>query len=132
LKTGEWAPQVNGAESKEVQEDGRPCLYLQATGEANASWRMSLNVPAGKYRFEARLKTRGVEAIAAENGEGAGLRVSGGTRAGQKSLKGDSAWEVIAYEINSPGQDYTLVAELRARKGEMWIDRDSLRVVRVP
>ena len=132
LKTGEWAPQVNGAESKEVQEDGRPCLYLQATGEANASWRMSLNVPAGKYRFEARLKTRGVEAITAENGEGAGLRVSGGTRVGQKSLKGDSAWEVIAYEINSPGQDYTLVAELRARKGEMWIDRDSLRVVRVP
>jgi spore coat protein H len=132
LKTGEWAPQVNGGESKEVQEDGRPCFYLQAKGEANASWRMSLNIPAGKYRFEARLKTRGVDAVAAENGEGAGLRVSGGSRAGQKCLKGDAPWEVIAYEINSAGQDYTLVAELRARSGELWIDRESLRVVRVP
>ena len=132
LKTGEWTPQVANAESKEVQEDGRPCLYLQATGEANASWRLGLNLPAGKFRFEARIKTRGVEAIPVETGQGAGLRVSGGTRAGQKALQGDSAWEVLTYEIDSPGRDYTLVAELRARKGEIWIDRESLRVVRVP
>ena len=78
------------------------------------------------------MKTRGVEAAASETGEGAGLRVSGGSRAGQKALKGDSAWEVLAFPIESPGRDYTLVAELRATKGEMWIDRESLRVVRVP
>ena len=132
LKTGEWSPQVANAESKEVQEDGRACLYLQAKGEANASWRLNLNVPAGKFRFEARIKTRGVEAMTSEVGEGAGLRVSGSSRAGQKSLKGDSAWEVLSYEIDSPGRDFALVAELRARAGEMWIERESLRVVRVP
>ncbi len=132
LKASEWAPQVQNAESKEVQEDGKPCLYLKATGEANASWRVGLSIPAGKFRFEARIKTRGVDAMPTEVGEGAGLRVSGGTRAGQKALKGDAPWEVISYLIESPGRDYNLVAELRARKGEMWIDRESLRVVRVP
>jgi hypothetical protein len=132
LKTAEWSPQVSNAESKEVQEDGKACLYLQAKGEANASWRLGLTVPTGKFRFEARIKTRGVDALTAESGEGAGLRVSGGSRAGQKSLKGDSGWEVLSYDIDSPGRDFTLVAELRARAGELWIDRESLRVVRVP
>ena len=132
LKGSDWAPQVQNAESKELQEDGKPCLYLKATGDSNASWRLGLSVPAGKFRFEARIKTRGVEAMPVETGEGAGLRVSGGTRTGQKALKGDTSWETISYEIDSPGRDYTLVAELRARKGEMWIDRESLRVVRVP
>ena len=47
-------------------------------------------------------------------------------------MKGDSPWELISYLIESPGRDYNLVAELRARKGEMWIDRESLRVVRMP
>ena len=132
LKASDWAPQVQNGESKETQEDGKKCYYLKATGDANASWRLGLAVPAGKYRFEARIKTRGVDAMQVETGEGAGLRVSGGTRAGQKALKGDSSWELLTYDIDSPGRDYTLVAELRARKGEMWIDRDSLRVVRVP
>jgi spore coat protein H len=132
LKTGEWSAQAANAESKEIQEDGRACLYLQAKGEATASWRLNLNVPPGKFRFEARVKTRGVDPLPSDVGEGAGLRVSGGSRQGQKSLKGDAAWEVLSYEIDSPGRDYALVAELRAKAGEMWIDRESLRVVRVP
>lgn len=132
IKVDDWSPQVVNAESKELQEDGRACLYLLAKGEADASWRLSVTVPPGKFRFQARIKTRGVDAMTVETGEGAGLRVSGSSRAGQKALKGNSAWEIISYDIISPGRNYMLIAELRARSGEMWIDRESLRVVPLP
>ena len=132
LKGGGWAAQVTNAESREVDEDGKKCLYLKATGEANASWRLSVPVPVGKYRFEAWLKTRGVDPLVTDSGDGAGLRISGGNRKEQKSLKGDAPWEALSFEINSGGGDVVLVAELRAKAGELWIDRESLRIVRVP
>lgn len=132
LKGGGWNAQVTNAESKEADEDGKKCLYLKATGEANASWRLGQPVPSGKYRFEARVKTRGVDPLETESGDGAGLRISGGNRKGQKFLKGDAPWEVLSYEFESGGGDVTLVAELRAKAGELWIDRESLRIVRVP
>ncbi len=113
LGAGAWAPQVEN-------------------GEANASWRLNIAVPPGKYRFEARLKTRGVDPLAVDVGEGAGLRVSGGSRKGQPFLKGDTPWQPVSFDIESSGRDFVLVAELRAKAGELWIDRKSLRIVRMP
>lgn len=132
LKGGAWNPQVTNGESREADEDGKKCLYLKATGEANASWRLGQPVPSGKYRFEARVKARGIDPLETESGDGAGLRISGGNRKGQKFLKGDAPWEVLSYEFESGGGDVALVVELRAKAGELWIDRDSLRIVRVP
>jgi hypothetical protein len=65
------------------------------------------------------------------SGEGAGLRISGGTRAGQNAAKGDTPWQTIGYEFAAPGGDVVLVAELRATKGEVWFERDAFRLVRV-
>jgi hypothetical protein len=132
LAEGAWSPELSNAESQEVDEDGRRCLLLRAKGEAKASWRMTVSVPPGKFRFEAQMKTRGVDPVPSESGTGAGLRVSGGTRQGQKSLSGDAAWQPLAYEIDSPGRDFVLVVELRAKAGEAWVDRKSLRLVRLP
>jgi hypothetical protein len=47
-------------------------------------------------------------------------------------LSGTTPWQPLTYDIDSPGRDFTLVLELRAKAGEMWIDRKSLHVVRVP
>ncbi len=127
-----WAPQLDKAEAEEVDLDGRRCLHLRATGEANASWRVHVNVPAGKFRFEAQMKTRGVEPLQVASGEGAGVRVSGGTRKAPNALKGDVPWQRVSYDIDSQGGDVVLVVELRARAGEAWIDRKSLRLVRAP
>ncbi len=93
--------------------------------------------PANQARYielllETYEKTRGVVPIPSASGKGAGLRISGGSRQGQKMLKGDSPWETLSYEINSTGSDSVLVVELRASAGEMWIDRETLRVIRVP
>ena len=132
LAEAAWAPQADNAEAQEVDADGRRCLLLRAKGDANASWRVGMQIPAGKFRFEARLKTRGVIPLPAETGEGAGLRVSGGSRKGLKALTGDTPWTPLSYEIESSGRDFTLVIELRAKAGELWVDRQSLRLVRVP
>ena len=127
-----WTAQDENADTKEITEEGIACLHIKAKGDTHASWLASFTLPAGKFRFEARLKTRGVVPLPSKTGEGAGVRVSGGSRQGQKSLAGDTKWQDMSYEIDSPGRDYSLVAELRARAGEMWIDRKSLRIVKVP
>lgn len=132
LKTGAWEKQVENAEGDEVEEDRHGCLHLKATGNANASWRLSLIVPAGKFRFTARMKTKGLEPLTAETGDGAGLRLSGGSRQGQKSLKGNAPWQYLTYDFESTGKEVTLVAEMRATAGELWIERESLRLSRTP
>jgi hypothetical protein len=130
LGAAEWTAQAQNAEANEATENGRRCLRLRATGEASASWRTGIAVPAGKFRFEAKARTIGVDPLPGESGDGAGLRISGGTRKGQKSLSGDAPWQPVSYEFESAGGDVVLVIELRAKAGELWVDRQSLRVVR--
>jgi hypothetical protein len=127
-----WAPQLDNGEAQEGDNDGRKCLHLRATGDANASWRTRVTVPAGKFRFEAQMKTHGVDPLPVASGEGAGVRVSGGSRKAPNALKGDVPWQRVSYDIDSQGGDVVLVVELRARAGEVWVDRKSLRLVRAP
>ena len=130
LKTGSWISQAENAEANEVVEDRHPSLHLKATGDATASWRLTLAAPAGKFRFTARMKTRGVEVAPSETG--AGLRISGGSPQGQRELQGTVAWQTLTCDFDSTGSDVTLVAELRAKAGEVWIDKESLRLARLP
>ncbi len=132
LADAAWAPQLENGEGQEAENDGKKCLHLRAKGDANLSWRTTVQVPAGKFRFEARMKAQGVDPLPTNTGEGAGLRVSGGTRTAPNALRGNTPWQALSYEIDSPGREFVLVVELRARAGEVWIDRSSLRLVRVP
>jgi hypothetical protein len=131
IGTSPWAPQLENAEGKELQADGRNCLYLKATAEnANGSWRLTVNAPPGKYRLEGIVKVRSVQ-VSANGGsnEGGGVRISGGTRT--TGLHGSTDWNRIFYDFAGTGGDQVLVIELRAKSGEMWIDRGSLRLVKV-
>jgi hypothetical protein len=65
------------------------------------------------------------------SGEGAGVRVSGGTRLGRNVLEGDTSWKPLSYEFTTAGGETTLVAELRAQAGEMWVERKTLRLMKV-
>jgi hypothetical protein len=132
LADAPWAPQLENGEAGETENDGRKCLHLRAKGDANASWRTGIQVPAGKFRFEARMKTQGVEPLPTQSGEGAGIRISGGSRQPPNALRGNTGWQSLSYEIESGGRDVVLVIELRARAGEAWVDRKSLRLVRIP
>ncbi len=130
LGAGVWLPQMRDAEGRETEAEGRRCFYIKATGpQGNGSWRLPVRVPAGRYRFEALIKLKGVQAISASTGEGAGLRVSGGDRT--TGLRNDTGWQKVSYDLLFEG-DQVLVAELRAMAGEMWIDRGSLMIVKAP
>lgn len=127
-----WVAQGDNAKSSEIAHDGRKVLLIQATGECKASWRCALQLPAGKYRFEGLIGTRGVVAVETPSGAGAGLRISGGSRLGKNALSENRNWTETRFEFESPGGDQVLVAELCARAGELWIDRKSLSIRKMP
>jgi hypothetical protein len=88
-----------------------------------------VTLPPGRYRFEAMVKTAGVEG-GDEVGEGAGLRISGGKRRGVNGLTGNAAWQTLGFEFDGGG-DTVLVAEVRSGKGEMWLQTESLQLVKL-
>ncbi len=126
-----WGPASGAggdAAMDEAVADGKKCLHIRANSASAGSWRRTMNLPAGKYRFEARVKTAGVVASDDAKNKGAALRISGGNK-GTDYADGDSAWKSLGYNFESPGGDLILVAELRGQKGDAWFERDSLRVV---
>jgi spore coat protein H len=134
-KIGGWASK---------KDTGDPVFDRPKTGETNtlhingnkgpcvASWRTRLVLPEGKYKFMARARASGVEPQPSdETGIGAGIRISGGKR--QAKLVGDSDWATLDYDfdIMPGGDEVELVAELRAKKGEVWFERGSMKLVKL-
>ncbi len=126
-----WQPQGSAAQSEERADEGKACFYIRADGDTSASWRRTLPLEPGNYRFEARLRTKGVVAAQSSSGEGAGVRISGGTRSSVNAVSGDAPWQGVAFPFAASGGEVMLVVELRATKGEMWCEKDSLQIVRV-
>ena len=120
---------AEGGQGDEVKIENRDCLRLVATGAASPSWRQTVRLEAGRYRFEVMARTAGVAATDDERGKGAGLRVSGLPKRAN-FIEGDAAWQALSYEFETGGGDVPLVAELRATKGEVWFLRDSFKIVR--
>ncbi len=128
---GDWRVEGSAAQTDQVKIDDRAALHIRTDNETSASWRKSIALEPGHYRFEANVKTAHVAATQNPSGEGAGIRVSGGTRAGQNGAKGDSGWQTLKFEFDAPGGEVVLVAELRASKGEAWFQTDSMQLTRV-
>jgi spore coat protein H len=126
-----WRTEGSASKIEEANSEGKPVLRIHAEGDTTASWRKNLHLTPGKYRFEGRVRTAGVQASESSSGNGAGLRISGGTRTGQNSIAGDSAWQTVGFQFDTPGGDVILVAELRATKGEAMFDKDSFQLIRV-
>lgn len=121
----DWHPHEPGdAKVGPVESEGMTELLIEVgeSGHCLASWRQRVLLAHGKYRFEARMRTLGVEPIADDRGRGAGLRISGVNR--ENELSGDSEWQQPHYdfEIADEMGEVELVAELRATKGQLWIE----------
>jgi hypothetical protein len=126
----QWRSEGGGT-LQELELDKQKCLHIRADGSASASWRRTVLLPPGKYRFEAQVKVSNVEGQGDSSGEGAGLRISGATRTGLNGLKGNSQWQKIGYEFEATGADTILVAELRSQKGEAWFQAESFQLVKL-
>ena len=122
---------AGGGALDEQNVDGKHCLHIRADGSAAASWRRTVALPPGRYRFEAMVKTAEVAAGGDASGDGAGLRISGGTRKGVNGLMGNAAWQKVGFEFDASGAEVILVAELRSGKGEAWFQSESLQIVKL-
>jgi len=67
------------------------------------------------------------------NHHGASLRVASGGTEGSRGVTGTSLWQELAteFEVVEAEREVELVCELRASAGDVWFDRDSLKLVRV-
>jgi hypothetical protein len=114
-----------------LHEGDKSLLYIKA-GSAGcvASWRRSVFLPGGKYRFVGSARTVEVDPRTDKPSIGAGIRISRDER--KNKLVGDVSWTEIEheFEVMEGGDDKVMVCELRAKKGEVWFDVSSLRIVR--
>jgi hypothetical protein len=133
MKLTAWEPKTDLGEAKLAREKdakGVDALHISTAGGCTASWRTNVQLPPGKYRFEARVKTQGVVLNPDDARAGAGLRVSR-YRTGQKN-KGNRDWTPVNFdlEVREDQGEVELVCELRADQGDVWFDLDSLKLSR--
>lgn len=137
-KLSGWRKKTDRQSAPAIHErtlDGsRHVLHISTTTNAYsvASWRTKILLPQGRYVFEGDLRGAGIIAQTNAVGLGAGLRISQGKR--EAKLVGDAPWTHMQYDvkIEEPESDVELVCELRAVRGDVWFDEDSLRVRKRP
>lgn len=132
-----WQPRNEGSNAKletVTSPDGKKAFLITANSQRTvASWRARLNLPAGRYALEGRLKGQNIDAVQTEKGEGAGLRIGGNIQPRPNKLAGSTEWTPITYEFSlANGGEVELIAELRANKGTVLFDAESLKLVKRP
>jgi hypothetical protein len=130
---GRWNSVTNfgAAVVAESVNSGRPVLSISAPGGVSVgSWRTKVLLEEGRYRFEGRMHIKDVAGDPRDGRAGAGLRVYG--RPASQKVLGSADWKDVACEFEVPEgmREVELICELRAHQGEVWFDRDSLRLVR--
>jgi hypothetical protein len=123
---------LDGGAKQEDGPGGVPSLSLQAGKVTASSWRTTVHLEAGRYRFKCRVATREVLPMDFGNRHGAALRVLGeGGRSPE--LVGNSNWRelMIDFRVVEQARDLSLICELRGRSGQVWFERASLQLVKL-
>ncbi len=126
-----WAEVPDTDLEKRVRPDGQAVLFIAAHSPATcASWRTRLRLPAGNYRFEGEVATRGVRLVPEARDPGVGLRVVPARRGiGLSGTVGDTP---MSHDFRvDHATEVVFVAELSGHAGSVEFLRDSLRVVRL-
>jgi hypothetical protein len=127
-----WTWSTDKGDAKEVNLGGKDSLYLKIGTEKGADWRLPLSLSPGRYRLETKLQWKGIKA-GGDTAKGGRLRVFGGGDAAKSiPLIGDSPWKPVTVDFIVTDADPTIAVELRAEAGELWADRSSLTITRLP
>ena len=126
-----WTPRIASQQRgllrfERAERDGKKLLQITASqGGGAASWRSRALIAAGKYRFEANVRTSGVGTSG-----GVCLRISGSRDI--RLRVSDDDWSLLRFDfaVDQPQVELELICELRAAQGEAWFEEDSLRLVR--
>jgi beta-fructofuranosidase len=118
-------------------EDRKPSLWMKWTGTniAIASWRAQVLLEPGCYRLEGMARCDGVASgnFRRRRGEGVALVAPAFRSIEPPRLAGDFTWQKLSHTFEvTTRDDVELACELRADQGEVWIQEDSLRLVRLP
>jgi len=124
-----WHSKIDLGDAQLTQKQdqaGNPLLHISTKEGCTASLRTACPLDSGTYRFEARIKTKGVVFPAGDSRAGAGLRISR-YRVGQKN-SGDKDWTPVVFDFEVPENqsEVELICELRANQGDIWFDEKSL------
>ena len=87
----------------------------------------------GEYRFQAMARTAGVVPIKDKKGQGAGIRISQFSKARANQLSGNADWTQLEFDfpvLAGGTGEVDLLCELRASKGEVWFDLNSLSLIK--
>ena len=104
-------------------------MHISCTnGPCMASWRTKVSLPPGVYLLEGDARAAGILTDTNKTRLGAGLRISGKPR--EEKLQGDVPWKHLNYTFTNQFDDVEIVCELKGLQGEVWFDKDSLRLVR--
>jgi spore coat protein H len=128
-----WASSTNYGNPLLVQElssQGKTNFHISAErGSSIGSWRAKVLLEEGHYSFHARMHTQNVDADPRDLRGGAGLRIR--EQPAAQKFKGDSPWKDVVYEFDVPDgiREVEVVCELVARKGDVWFEADSLKLV---
>jgi len=112
-----------------ISQDGIASLHLKATGETGASWRARILLPRGRYCFMGRARVADIRSLPYGRHQGAALRILGRERAEENFTKG-GGWRELKqdFEVNAAMEEIDVICELRASVGEVWFDKNSLKI----
>lgn len=126
LREGWYRGEESGAEFLPPdRNDARPGWRLRANDSTEASWRQTLWLPKGRYRFSAAIQTTGVVTESSGERRGAGLRVLGQEGRSSSWISGTRGPRPRHLDFEADGP-VTLILELVARAGEVRFESDSL------
>jgi hypothetical protein len=122
---------VGGKMQDGPSAENKDVLRIAAGAKTSASWRITVRLKQGRYRFQGRARVMGVSSLPFGNSHGASLRVAGKPQRSAE-LTDTSGWEELKteFEVRAPEEVVVLICQLRAATGEAWFDKDSLSLVR--
>ncbi|HKS36821.1 MAG TPA: CotH kinase family protein [Verrucomicrobiae bacterium] len=123
---------VGGKMLDDQRPDSRGVLRIVAGARTSASWRTTVKLKQGRYRFQGRVRVIGATSLPFGNSHGASLRVAGKTQRSPE-LVDTSDWEELqtGFEVRAAEEEIVLICQLRANSGEAWFDKASLSLVRL-
>lgn len=135
LRLTNWR-RVSECEDAILEEKSRPgekVLTIQTgkSGVCVASWRKTVFLAKGRYRFSAILTTKDVADLDDSPNNSAGLRISGVDR--QEKFTGSIVRKPVdfTFEIGDDPQNIELILELKAKKGQVSFPLENLKLARV-
>jgi hypothetical protein len=110
---------------------GNPALYIQVKSAASASWRTTLRLSKGNYRFQGEAKVSNVKTLPFGRHQGASLRIAGKSQRSNALMVNNGGELLFAdFAVALPQEEIILACELRASSGEAWFKKDTLVLIR--